>query len=80
MITFAFESLLQNFGLIWTGSKFGNFGLGDGESWKIQYRSHIKFPSPGLIEQHILDTNEKTTVLSRHRCIINAGIKKMNNI
>ncbi len=27
-----FESLLQNFSLIWTGSKFGNFGLGDGKS------------------------------------------------
>jgi hypothetical protein len=28
----AFESLPQNFGLIWTGSKFQNFGLGEGES------------------------------------------------
>jgi hypothetical protein len=27
-----FESLLQNFGLISTGSKFGHFGLGDGKS------------------------------------------------
>jgi hypothetical protein len=26
-----FESLLQNFGLSWANSKFGNFGLGDGE-------------------------------------------------
>ncbi len=34
-LTFAFafddfDSLLQNFSLIWTGSKFWNFGLGDG--------------------------------------------------
>ncbi len=64
MLTFAFafddfESLLQNFGHIRTGSKFYIFGLGDGESWKIQYLSYIKFSSPGLIEQHVLDTNEE---------------------
>jgi hypothetical protein len=28
---YAFESLPQNLGLIRTGSKFGNLGLGDGE-------------------------------------------------
>jgi hypothetical protein len=28
----AFENSLQNFGLIWTGSKFQNFYLGDGKS------------------------------------------------
>jgi hypothetical protein len=28
----AFKSLPQNFSLIWTGSKFQNFGLGDGYS------------------------------------------------
>jgi hypothetical protein len=29
------------------------------------------------IEQHVLDTNAgKTTVLSRHRCLINPGVKK----
>jgi hypothetical protein len=28
----AFKSLPQNFSLIWTGSKFGNFVHGDGES------------------------------------------------
>jgi hypothetical protein len=27
-----FKSLLQNFGLVWTGSKFGNLGLGNGKS------------------------------------------------
>ncbi len=27
-----FESLMQNFSHIWTGSKFGNFWLGDGKS------------------------------------------------
>ncbi len=37
LLTFAFaldyfESLLQNFSLIWTGSKLGNFGLGNGKS------------------------------------------------
>jgi hypothetical protein len=37
LITFAFafddfESLLPNFGLIWIGSKFGNFRIGDGKS------------------------------------------------
>jgi hypothetical protein len=26
-----FESLLQNFGVAWTSSKFGDFRLGDGE-------------------------------------------------
>jgi len=33
LLTFAFDgfkSLLQNFGRIWIGSKFGNFGLGIG--------------------------------------------------
>jgi hypothetical protein len=35
-LTFAFafgdfKSLLQNLSFTWTGSKFGNFGLGDGE-------------------------------------------------
>jgi hypothetical protein len=36
LLTFAyasnnFDSLLQNFGLIQKGSKFGNFGLGNGK-------------------------------------------------
>jgi hypothetical protein len=33
-LTFAFDdfkSLLQNFSLLWTGSKLGNFRLGNGE-------------------------------------------------
>jgi len=29
-----FESLPQNFGLFWNGSKFWNFQLDDGENWK----------------------------------------------
>ncbi len=46
MLTFTFafddfESLLLNFGLVRTGSNFGNFGLGDGKSWKSQYRSYL---------------------------------------
>ncbi len=36
-----FESLLKNFGLILTSSKFGNFRLGDGERRKSQYRSYL---------------------------------------
>ncbi len=28
---FNFESIVQQFGLIWTSSKFGNFGLGNGD-------------------------------------------------
>ncbi len=32
-------------------------------------------------EQFILDTNAgKQTVLSCHRCLINSGVEKMNNI
>jgi hypothetical protein len=34
-----FESLRQNFGLTWAHSKFGNFGLGNSESWKNQYHN-----------------------------------------
>ncbi len=37
-----FNSLPQNFSLIWTGSNFGNFRLGDGESGKSQYRSYLE--------------------------------------
>jgi len=37
----AFESWLQNFGLVWIHSKFDNFGLGNGDSWKSQYRSYL---------------------------------------
>ena len=34
-----------------------------------------------IIEQCVLDTNAgKTTVLSCHRCLINTGVEKMNNI
>jgi hypothetical protein len=34
-----------------------------------------------LIEQHMLDTNAgKQTVLRCHRCLINTGVEKMNNI
>jgi hypothetical protein len=36
-----FESLLENFGLVWTSSKLGNFGVGDGESLKSQYHSYV---------------------------------------
>jgi hypothetical protein len=36
-----FKSLLQNFGLVRTGLKFGNFGLANGESWKSQYRIYL---------------------------------------
>jgi hypothetical protein len=33
------------------------------------------------IEQHILDTKAgKTTVSVCHRCLINTGVEKMNNI
>ncbi len=32
-----FESLPQDFGLFWNGSKFQNFGLGDGKIWNSQY-------------------------------------------
>ncbi len=34
---FAFESLSQDFGLFRNGSKYQNFGLGNGEIWKGQY-------------------------------------------
>jgi len=37
----AFKSLPQNFILIWIGSKFWNFGLGNGESWKSQCHCYI---------------------------------------
>ncbi len=37
----AFKSLPQNFGIIQTGSKFQNFGLGNGESWKSQYHRYL---------------------------------------
>ncbi len=37
-----FKSLPQNFGLFPTGSKFANFGLGNGESWKSQYRPILR--------------------------------------
>jgi hypothetical protein len=45
-LTFAFafdaiKSLPQNFGLVRTSSKFRNFRLGNGESWKSQYRSYL---------------------------------------
>ncbi len=33
-----FESLSQDFGLFRNGSKFQNFGLGNGEIWISQYR------------------------------------------
>ncbi len=36
-----FESLPQNFGLVWTHWKFWNFRLGDGENWQNQYYSQI---------------------------------------
>ncbi len=36
-----FESLPQIFGLFWNGSKFQNFRLGDGKSWKSQYRRYL---------------------------------------
>jgi hypothetical protein len=32
------------------------------------------------ILQCVLDTNAEKTVLSCHRCLINTGIEKMNNI
>ncbi len=33
------------------------------------------------IEEYVFDTDaEKTTVLSCHRCLINIGVEKMNNI
>jgi hypothetical protein len=31
-------------------------------------------------EVHIRHQCRKTTVLSRHRCLINTGVEKMNNI
>jgi hypothetical protein len=37
-----FKSLLQNFGLAQTGSKFGNFGLGNGKNWKSPYRRYLQ--------------------------------------
>ncbi len=36
-----FESLPKNFSRFQNGSKFWNFGLGDGESWKSQYRRYL---------------------------------------
>ncbi len=37
-----FESLAQTFGLFWNGSKFQNFRLGDGKSWKSQHRRYLQ--------------------------------------
>ncbi len=37
----AFESCLQNFGLISTDSKFQNFGISNGESWKSKYHNYL---------------------------------------
>jgi hypothetical protein len=37
----AFKSWPQNFGLVQTDLKFQNFGLGNGERWKIQYCSYL---------------------------------------
>ncbi len=45
-LTFAFafddfKSLLWNFSLNWNDSKFGNFRLGNAESWNSQYRNYL---------------------------------------
>jgi hypothetical protein len=40
-----FERWLQNFGFVWTDSKFQSFKLGDGESSKSQHRSYLLFGS-----------------------------------
>jgi len=36
-----FESLPQDFGLFWKGSKFWNFRLSDGKIWKSQYHIYL---------------------------------------
>ncbi len=37
-----FESLSQDFSLFQNGSKFWNFGLGDGKIWKSQYHIFLQ--------------------------------------
>jgi len=44
----------------------------------LPYSSYLKLFD--LIEQHIVDTNAKKTVLSCHRYLINTDVEKMNNI
>ncbi len=44
-----FKSLPQNFILFWKGSKFWNFGLGIGKSWKSQNRIYL-LPPVALFE------------------------------
>jgi hypothetical protein len=50
---------------------------------KLKERHHLESVQQMSLsmEQSILDTNAgKTSVLSCHRCLINSGIEKMNNI
>ncbi len=47
------KSLTQNFSLFWNGSKFWNFGLGDGEIWKRQYHIYLQRASRCLAPHRV---------------------------
>jgi hypothetical protein len=58
LLTFAFtfgnfKSLQQNFSLAWAGSKFGNFGLGDGKSWKNKYLRYLAAAATNIIKNKL---------------------------
>jgi hypothetical protein len=59
LLTFAFtfsdfKSLQQNFSLAWAGSKFGNFGLGDGKIWKNKYLRYLAAAVTNIIKNYTL--------------------------
>ncbi len=61
----AFESSPWNFGLIRTGSKFQNFRLGDGESWKNHYRIYLIMTlNTSCLESHMLSVIIKQIMLA----------------